>query len=105
MSVLLLINLGLLTSDRIYSPFYLLDMQQIVLLICQFLHRGVYLLKFDNTHVGFAAVQIRFGNSQMQTNFKLKTIALTSFRFYSSILPPRSPPCILVCFICILCNL
>ena len=35
------------------------------------------------THIGFAAVQIRFGNSRMQTNFKLRTIVLTSFHFYS----------------------
>ena len=47
MSVLLLLNFGLLTSDRIYYAFYWSD-KQWILLSCQFLHSGV-LLKFDNT--------------------------------------------------------
>ena len=81
MPVLLLINLGFLTNDRTYDAFNWPIMLRIVLLICQFFHRGVYELRFDNARVRSAAIQIRFGDSQMQTNFKFRTIILTSFRF------------------------
>ena len=105
MPVLFLINLGLLTNDRTYDAFNWPVMLRIVLLICQFFHRGVYELRFDNTRVRSAAIQIIFGNSQMQTYFKFRPIMLTIFRFTHLSCRPVHHLVYLFVLSCIICNL